>query len=140
MEVISRVVAGVVGVAGAGVVQRNREPLRRAPWSSRFAVRTGDCQAGQRSTSVCSWKTLLDACAPLRADGPATPFDGHLEGHRQWAGEHPAPPAALRRALTFWTRLHGVLSLELAGHFAGMGFDATLFFESELQELLASGT
>jgi AcrR family transcriptional regulator len=84
--------------------------------------------------------TLLDACAPLPADGPATPFDGHLEEHRQWAGEHPAPPAALRRALTFWTRLHGVLSLELAGHFAGMGFDATLFFESELQELLASGT
>ncbi|WP_218107052.1 TetR-like C-terminal domain-containing protein [Micromonospora haikouensis] len=30
-----------------------------------------------------------------------------------------APAAALRRTLAFWTRLHGVLSLELAGQFVG---------------------
>ncbi|MEO3860561.1 TetR/AcrR family transcriptional regulator [Acrocarpospora sp. B8E8] len=81
--------------------------------------------------------TLLDACAALPADGPATPFDAHLEGHRQWAGGHPAPPAALRRALTFWTRLHGVLSLELAGHFTGMRFDPALLFTAELDDLPA---
>ncbi|MFD7940282.1 TetR-like C-terminal domain-containing protein, partial [Streptomyces sp. NPDC059755] len=48
---------------------------------------------------------------------------------------HPAPPAALHRALTCWTRLHGVLSLELAGHFNGMGFDPTLLFTAELDTL-----
>ncbi|GAA0965534.1 TetR/AcrR family transcriptional regulator [Acrocarpospora macrocephala] len=80
---------------------------------------------------------LLDACAALPADGPATPFDAHLEGHRQWAGDHPAPPEALRRALAFWTRLHGVLSLELAGHFTGMRFDPALLFTAELDDLLA---
>ncbi|MGH3374688.1 MAG: TetR/AcrR family transcriptional regulator [Actinoallomurus sp.] len=81
--------------------------------------------------------TLLDACAALPSAGPATEFDTHLEGHRQWAEAHPAPPAALHRALAYWTRLHGVLSLELAGHFTGMGFDPALLFTAELDALLA---
>ncbi|MQY08545.1 TetR/AcrR family transcriptional regulator [Actinomadura macrotermitis] len=80
---------------------------------------------------------LLDACAALPSDGPATPFDAHLADHRDWAGDHPAPPAALHRALSFWTRLHGVLSLELAGHFTGMGFDPARLFAAELDDLLA---
>ncbi|MEU9959433.1 TetR/AcrR family transcriptional regulator [Streptomyces sp. NPDC050982] len=80
--------------------------------------------------------TLLDACAALPSDGPATPFDTHLESHRQWAAGHPAPPAALHRGLALWTRLHGVLSLELAGHFTGMGFDPALMYASELDALL----
>ncbi|MFC7980418.1 TetR/AcrR family transcriptional regulator [Streptomyces sp. NPDC057336] len=85
---------------------------------------------------------ILDACAALPHDGDgdgkgATAFDAHLEGHRQWADGHPAPPAALHRALSFWTRLHGVLSLELAGHFTGMSFDPGLLFDAELDDLTA---
>ncbi|MBW5421206.1 TetR family transcriptional regulator [Streptomyces sp. BG9H] len=84
---------------------------------------------------------LLDACAKLPARASTEvdeqPFDRHLKAHRQWAGEHPATPAQLHRALSFWTRLHGVLSLELAGHFTGMSFDANAFFEAELEGLLA---
>ncbi|MFI6734934.1 TetR/AcrR family transcriptional regulator [Nonomuraea sp. NPDC050451] len=79
---------------------------------------------------------LLDACAALPSDSPETPFDTHLADHRNWAGDHPAPPVVLHRALSFWTRLHGVLSLELAGHFAGMGFDPALLFGAELDDLL----
>ncbi|MFJ8107474.1 TetR/AcrR family transcriptional regulator [Streptomyces sp. NPDC096132] len=79
--------------------------------------------------------TLLDACAALPSPGPATRFAAHLEDHRQWARDHPAPSATLHRALTFWTRLHGVLSLELAGHFTGMGFDPALLFAAELDDL-----
>ncbi|AJE83787.1 TetR family transcriptional regulator [Streptomyces albus] len=81
--------------------------------------------------------TLLDACPAPPADRPATPFETHLADHRQWAEGHPAPPAALRRALSFWTRLHGVLSLELAGHFGGMGLDPAQLFTAELDGLLA---
>ncbi|MFG1666225.1 TetR/AcrR family transcriptional regulator [Streptomyces sp. Y7] len=80
--------------------------------------------------------TLLDACTALPPHGPATPFDAHLESHRDWAGGHPAPPAVLHRALTFWTRLHGVLSLELAGQFSGMGFDPAQLFAAELDVLV----
>jgi AcrR family transcriptional regulator len=77
---------------------------------------------------------LIDAHTALSPQ--ATPFDVHLENHRDWAGGHPAPAAALHRALSFWTRLHGVLSLELAGHFAGMDFDPPLLFEEELNDLV----
>ncbi|MFC4586626.1 TetR/AcrR family transcriptional regulator [Sphaerisporangium corydalis] len=104
---------------------------------------------------------LLDACAALPltpspggpattsheplSGGPATPPDGppatsfeaHLEGHREWAAGHPATPAVLHRALVVWTRLHGVLSLELAGHFTGMEFDPALLYAAELDDLLA---
>ncbi|WP_327237881.1 TetR/AcrR family transcriptional regulator [Streptomyces sp. NBC_01317] len=81
--------------------------------------------------------TVLDAFAGLPSDGPATPFETHLEEHRQWARDHPASAVTLHRGLTFWTRLHGVLSLELAGHFTGMGFDSGLLFTAELDDLLA---
>ncbi|MER6284872.1 TetR/AcrR family transcriptional regulator [Streptomyces sviceus] len=79
--------------------------------------------------------TLLDAFAELPSSGTATAFDAHLEEHRDWADGHPAAAATLHRALTFWTRLHGALSLELAGHFTGMGFDPARFYAAELDEL-----
>lgn len=82
---------------------------------------------------------LLDAAqppaGPAAAGAQDTSLESHLAEHRQWAGDHPAPPAALRRALHFWTRLHGVLSLELAGHFTGMGFDPAELYDHELHHL-----
>ncbi|MEV0262564.1 TetR/AcrR family transcriptional regulator [Streptomyces sp. NPDC050617] len=78
---------------------------------------------------------MLAAFAALPESGPATPFETHLESHREWAEGH-ASPAALRRVLAFWTRLHGAVSLELAGHFTGMGFDPALLFAAELDDLL----
>ncbi|MGW6856202.1 TetR/AcrR family transcriptional regulator [Streptomyces xanthophaeus] len=85
---------------------------------------------------------LLDACAAAGTDpargASAETFDGHLADHRGWAGSHPdAPPAALRLALAFWSRLHGVLSLELAGHFTGMGLDPALLYAAEADALTA---
>lgn len=71
-----------------------------------------------------------------RSGGPAeatAALDQNLAGHRQWAAGHPAPPDALRRALTFWTRLHGVISLEVAGHFTGMNFDSALLYAAETE-------
>ncbi|MER5931731.1 TetR/AcrR family transcriptional regulator [Streptomyces sp. NPDC002054] len=40
-----------------------------------------------------------------------------------------------RQAMAFWTRLHGVLSLELAGHFTGMDMDPDALFEAEIATL-----
>ncbi|MFI1582444.1 TetR/AcrR family transcriptional regulator [Embleya sp. NPDC020630] len=82
--------------------------------------------------------TLLDMwSAQPPAEHATTALEAHLARHRRWAGEHPAPPAVLHRALIFWTRLHGVLSLELAGHFVGMEFDPELLFEAEIAALQA---
>ncbi|MER8010193.1 TetR/AcrR family transcriptional regulator [Streptomyces sp. NPDC094149] len=72
----------------------------------------------------------VDAGTPVDA-----PLESHLAEHRQWAAGHPASPPALRRALLFWTRLHGILSLELAGHFTGMGIDPGELYENELRHL-----
>ncbi|WP_340688229.1 TetR/AcrR family transcriptional regulator [Amycolatopsis coloradensis] len=78
---------------------------------------------------------LLRVHATAPDDGRLTAFDGHLDEHREWAGGLPVSAAVLRRAVTFWTRIHGVLSLELAGHFAGMGFDPGRLFAAELEQL-----
>ncbi|MBB5851023.1 TetR/AcrR family transcriptional regulator [Amycolatopsis umgeniensis] len=59
-----------------------------------------------------------------------------LEVHAACPGDPRVPSTVLRRAMKFWTRLHGVLSLELAGHFAGMEFDPAVFFASEVDDLL----
>ncbi|MEV0248010.1 TetR/AcrR family transcriptional regulator [Nocardia sp. NPDC050712] len=80
--------------------------------------------------------TVLIAAFTALSPETATPFDSHLETHRHWAPDA-ATPTTLRRALTFWTRLHGVLSLELAGHFTGMGFDPALLFAEELSAFRA---
>ena len=39
---------------------------------------------------------------------------------------------AFHRSVTFWTRLHGVLSLELAGHFVGMDIDTDQLYAAEI--------
>jgi AcrR family transcriptional regulator len=90
------------------------------------------------ATSIMT--TLLDAAVlhqtPAVDPGPADArLYTHLAHHHEWAGDHPAPSHALRRALVFWTRLHGALSLELAGHFTGMELDAELLYDSEAQSL-----
>lgn len=79
---------------------------------------------------------LLDACTAEEppARQPSL-LEAHLDEHREWAAQYPGPPSALHRALAFWTRLHGVLSLELAGHFTGMGFDPTLLYGAEAEAL-----
>jgi AcrR family transcriptional regulator len=77
---------------------------------------------------------LLDALRD-HPPGTATAFDAHLDEHRAWTDD-PAPAGTLHRALGLWARLHGVISLEIAGHFTDMGFDTTLFFEAELDAML----
>jgi AcrR family transcriptional regulator len=95
-------------------------------------------QAPEDTTRIAAeiMTVLLDACTDgASPTAQAVPLDAHLAAHRTWAQEHPAAPAELCRALAFWTRLHGVLSLELAGHFTGMGFDPAELYAAETQTL-----
>ncbi|MFI7675484.1 TetR/AcrR family transcriptional regulator [Actinophytocola sp. NPDC049390] len=73
---------------------------------------------------------LLDALKD-REPGPAMALDENLARHREWAHVD-VPESVLRQALGFWTRLHGVVSLEISGHFRDMGFDTQLLFEAEM--------
>jgi hypothetical protein len=41
------------------------------------------------------------------------------------------------RAVIIWSRLHGLVSLEIAGNFASMGIDAGQIFETQLATLTA---
>jgi AcrR family transcriptional regulator len=46
------------------------------------------------------------------------------------------PPEVVLHALTLWTRLSGVISLEINGVLERMGIDADVFFDSEVDQLL----
>jgi len=44
--------------------------------------------------------------------------------------------SVMRRGLVWWTRLHGLISLEVEGHFSSMGFDPDLLYDTEVDALL----
>lgn len=90
--------------------------------------------AAQRSMDV-----FLRALAGIGLEG-----DGEV-GHElsaqlvAWGerAEHPdLPPAVLHRGVVAWTRLHGLVSLEIGHHLAATGVDPALLFEAELTDLL----
>jgi hypothetical protein len=51
----------------------------------------------------------------------------------------PAAPGFYRQPgladVLIWSRLHGIVSLEIAGNFASMGIDHGQFFETQLATL-----
>ena len=55
-----------------------------------------------------------------------------------WAARRDLEPDAVGavRAVVVWSRLHGLVSLEIAGNFDSMGLDADALFETELQALV----
>lgn len=77
---------------------------------------------------------LVEAFSALPSS--ASPFADHLEAHREWVDDDSVSSATLHRCLSFQTRLHGIISLELAGHFTGMGFDPARLFADEIQTLI----
>jgi len=77
--------------------------------------------------------------SPAAAAGPRlSALDARFAA---WAREtdQQIPGPVLRRGVVWWTRLHGLLSLEVEGHFASMGFDPALLYDAEVDALLADG-
>ena len=83
---------------------------------------------------------FLAALAALpAAESAASPrlsaLDAQLAPRAQHTAQRVSGPV-LRRGLVWWTRLHGLLSLEVAGHFGAMGFDPALLYDTEVDALL----
>jgi hypothetical protein len=68
---------------------------------------------------------------------PPQPLASQLSA---WAQAHVPgiDPATALRAVLVWSRLHGVVSLEIAGNFASMGIDPDQLFEVQLATLTVS--
>jgi AcrR family transcriptional regulator len=79
---------------------------------------------------------VLRGSADRTAAPPSQPLAAQLAA---WAQAHGlgADPATALRAVLIWGRLHGIVSLEIAGNFASMGVDASQLFESELATLIS---
>lgn len=83
---------------------------------------------------------FLDALRELPVTEGATDsylsaLEAQLATWAQNTDPHTSGPV-LRRGLIWWTRLHGLISLEVEGHFATMGFDPALLYDTEVSTLL----
>jgi AcrR family transcriptional regulator len=76
---------------------------------------------------------------PTAADARLPALDAQFAAWAREAGQ-PTTGSTWRRGVTWWIRLHGLLGLELAGHFAAMGFDPALLYDAEVAALLDPGT
>jgi AcrR family transcriptional regulator len=85
--------------------------------------------------------SILEVLAEVRTQWTwsSTPeLDAQLKGwHSDDAAEPLLPPGLLQAGILFWTRLHGVVSLELEGTFACMGIDAGLIFDVEVERFVS---
>jgi hypothetical protein len=79
---------------------------------------------------------LLIEALPDEGDArrPTRPLAAELT---RWATTRGAgtDPATALRAVLAWSRLHGFVSLEIAGNYASMGIDPDRLFEAELRRL-----
>jgi AcrR family transcriptional regulator len=89
--------------------------------------------------SQAAMNLLLGVLREL-GDRPAAPPPPPLASQlTAWAQAHDprtGPATALRAVLT-WSRLHGLVSLEIAGNFASMSLDPGQIFEAQLATLTA---
>jgi AcrR family transcriptional regulator len=82
---------------------------------------------------------LVDAVCEL-ADRTGTPPSQPLASQLSaWAQLHglDIDPATAMQGVLIWSRLHGLVSLEIAGSFASMGIDPDELFETQLATLTA---
>lgn len=87
---------------------------------------------------------LLGAVLALRRDAEPASGGGRLDAQlSRWAarsGHAEAPPDALRVAVLTWTRLHGVVALEIVGAFDDMELDARLLLDAEVDDAVRALT
>ena len=91
--------------------------------------------ASQRSMAVIL--DAIDALPAARKPRRALPaaLVAELGAWTERVGRGALPPGTLLGGVVFWSRLHGLISLELDHHLASMQLDPELLYRAELAEL-----
>ena len=98
-----------------------------------------------QDTILTAHRTMSALLGILPREGAATQgsstqepstLDDQLVAWAGSRGEGNVPPAVLLTGLRAFTRLHGVLSLEVSGQFGPMGFDPALLYRAEVESLI----
>lgn len=90
-----------------------------------------------------SMLVLLDSIADAFASTknvsaqPSRTLGRQLRDWQKRTGMPELPDATLLAGLNAWTRLHGVISLELDGHLPSTGVDPQLLYDAEVSSLVA---
>jgi AcrR family transcriptional regulator len=82
----------------------------------------------------------IAAAAPSTRNASVQPSRTLSRQLRDWqkrTGMPDLPDATLLAGLNAWTRLHGVISLELDGHLPSTGVDPQLLYDAEVSSLVA---
>lgn len=86
-------------------------------------------------------RVLEDVFAALAASPTSAPDDTLDRELQAWSRNRDdpqhIPPLVLRLAVLAWTRLHGIVGLELTGAMARMGIDPALLVDDEVRRLVA---
>lgn len=92
-----------------------------------------------------SMTEILTALAELGppSDAPAVTDTVLARQLTTWASApdgEAAPPGVLLLGLSAWTRLHGIISLEIEGVFTQLGVDPTRLYDTEIEHLIQQRT
>jgi len=110
-------------------VRRPAARLRRPGHRPRHRLLSGDAGAARRPGPLLTDTHGRTSQKPLNAQ---------LE---QWSASRALPdidPALALAAITTWSRLHGLASLEIEGTYTSMGIDADLLYDAEVTAILTS--
>jgi AcrR family transcriptional regulator len=132
-------------VRAVGEAYRDWAVANPQPYLLLFGTPIPGYQAPEGPTTAAAQRAhaaLLTVVAGL--DPEPLPTAGELDRECEAWGERAGAPGQpgrlLRFAVTVWTRLHGVMSLEIAGHFDPALPDGHLFYTAELDDLLRPWT
>ena len=91
------------------------------------------------AASEAAMNLLLGILRELGNRTPAPPSQPLASQLTAWAHAHAfdVDPAIALRAILIWSRLHGLVSLEIDGNFTSMGIDSGQLFEAQLPALTA---
>jgi AcrR family transcriptional regulator len=105
----------------------------------RYALLFGERPEGFRdpAEAIAAIQGAMNVVVGILASREAPPAPAALApALADWAarrdGLEGVPPAVLRLGVLFWTRMHGIVSLELAGVLADMGLDAGVLLADEV--------